>query len=87
MAALRDDIREVRKYITALDHGIRRLGEGFPLSMRLLREVHEQLMLGVRGGAAAPGEFRTTQNWIVRHVAVGCCLCPAPRRRDGTCTR
>ncbi|MDX2378962.1 MAG: Fic family protein [Acidimicrobiia bacterium] len=51
-------------YITALDHGIRRLGEGFPLSMRLLREVHEQLMRGVRGGAAAPGEFGTTQNWI-----------------------
>ena len=59
-----DDVQEVRNYITALDHGIMRLGEGFPLSLRLLREVHEKLMAGVRGRYATPGEFRHSQNWI-----------------------
>jgi Fic family protein len=61
---LRDDVGEVRNYITALDHGIARLQEGFPLSLRLLRETHERLMSGVRGGYATPGEFRRSQNWI-----------------------
>ncbi|MEW6155533.1 MAG: Fic family protein [Actinomycetota bacterium] len=61
---LRDDVQEVRNYITALDHGIERLRGGFPLSLRLLREAHERLMTGVRGGSATPGEFRRSQNWI-----------------------
>lgn len=61
---LHDDVREVRNYITALDHGIARLDEGFPLSLRLLRETHERLMADVRGGYATPGEFRRSQNWI-----------------------
>ena len=61
---LHDDVREVRNYVTALDHGILRLSEGFPLSLRLLREAHERLMSGVRGGYATPGEFRRSQNWI-----------------------
>lgn len=64
VAGLHDDVREVRNYIAALDHGIGRLNDGFPLSLRLLREVHEQLMAGVRGGHATPGAFRTSQNWI-----------------------
>ncbi len=64
VGGLRDDVREVSNYMTALDHGIRRLDGGFPLSMRLLREVHEHLMTGVRGGDATPGEFRKSQNWI-----------------------
>jgi len=64
VSKLHDDVQEVRNYITALDHGILRLGEGFPLSLRLLREVHEKLMVGVRGGYATPGEFRRSQNWI-----------------------
>jgi len=61
---LRDDVQEVRNYIAALNHGIERLSGGFPLSLRLLREVHELLMTGVRGGHATPGEFRRSQNWI-----------------------
>lgn len=57
------DIREVASYVVALEHGVERLRE-LPLSLRLVRELHEKLMRGVRGDAAAPGEFRRTQNWI-----------------------
>ncbi len=58
-----DDLQEVQNYITALDHGIKRLSE-LPLSLRLIREMHKHLMQGVRGGHATPGEFRHSQNWI-----------------------
>ncbi len=64
MGELSNDVQEVRNYITALDHGIARLRSDFPLSLRLLRETHERLMTGVRGGHATPGEFRRSQNWI-----------------------
>jgi Fic family protein len=57
------DVREVSNYVTALEYGLVRLDE-FPLSLRLIREIHERLMRGVRGDAARPGEFRSTQNWI-----------------------
>ena len=59
----RDDLREVRNYVVALEHGLSRLAE-LPLSLRLVREVHEQLMRGVRGDSGAPGKFRRIQNWI-----------------------
>ena len=58
-----DDIKEVQNYITALEYGIERLNS-LPLSLRLVREIHARLMEGVRGGNAAPGEFRRSQNWI-----------------------
>lgn len=58
-----DDIREVGNYVTALDYGIKRLNT-LPLSLRLIREVHKNLMEGVRGDHATPGQFRKTQNWI-----------------------
>lgn len=57
------DVNEVINYTAALNFGIARLAE-LPLSGRLLREIHEILMTGVRGGHATPGAFRTTQNWI-----------------------
>jgi Fic family protein len=57
------DVREVRNYVEALEHGLRRLPE-LPLSLRLVRELHERLLRGVRGGQATPGEFRRSQNWI-----------------------
>jgi Fic family protein len=57
------DLREVANYVTALEYGVERLRE-LPLSLRLLRELHERLMEGVRGGHATPGEFRRSQNWI-----------------------
>jgi cell filamentation protein, protein adenylyltransferase len=58
-----DDLKEVGNYVTALEHGIRRLPK-LPLSLRLIREIHAKLMRGVRGEAATPGEFRRSQNWI-----------------------
>lgn len=57
------DLREVGNYVLALEHGIRRL-KALPLSLRLIRELHERLMEGVRGNVATPGEFRRSQNWI-----------------------
>jgi Fic family protein len=57
------DVREVGNYIRALEHGMARLRE-LPLSLRLVREIHAQLMEGVRGEQATPGEFRRSQNWI-----------------------
>ena len=59
-----DDVREVSNYVAALDHGLRRLKEGFPLSLRLLREIHEILIAKGRGSSQTPGEFRRSQNWI-----------------------
>jgi Fic family protein len=58
-----DDLREVANYVTALEHGIKRL-QSLPLSLRLICELHEKLMQGVRGSHATPGEFRRSQNWI-----------------------
>jgi Fic family protein len=57
------DVWEVANYVAALDHGLARL-KSLPVSLRLLREVHERLMKGVRGDHATPGQFRRTQNWI-----------------------
>jgi Fic family protein len=57
------DLQEVQNYIAALDYGMKRLAD-LPLSLRLVRELHERLMAGVRGHHATPGEFRRSQNWI-----------------------
>jgi Fic family protein len=57
------DVREVRNYVDALEYGLQRLRD-LPLSLRLVRELHERLMRGVRGDRATPGEFRRSQNWI-----------------------
>lgn len=57
------DVREVANYVRALETGLRRLKE-LPLSLRLIREVHAELMEGVRGEGLTPGEFRRSQNWI-----------------------
>lgn len=59
-----DDAREVSRYVKALEHGLKRLRGGFPLSLRLIREVHEVLMRDARGGHLAPGEFRRGQVWV-----------------------
>lgn len=59
-----DDVVEVSNYIAAMEHGITRLREGFPLSNRLLREMHAILMSKGRGRDKLPGEFRRSQNWI-----------------------
>jgi Fic family protein len=59
-----DDVQEVSNYVAALEHGMTRLRDGFPLCNRLLREMHEQLMRKGRGSNKEPGEFRRSQNWI-----------------------
>ena len=57
------DVREVLNYVHALEYGLERIKE-FPLSLRVLRELHEHLINGARGEHLTPGEFRRTQNWI-----------------------
>lgn len=59
-----DDVVEVSNYIAALEHGLKRLQEGFPLSNRLIREMHAVLLSRGRGSEKSPGEFRRSQNWI-----------------------
>ncbi len=59
-----EDAREVSRYVSALEHGLTRLRAGFPLSLRLMREVHKVLLGGGRGSRLTPGEFRRTQVWI-----------------------
>lgn len=59
-----DDVVEVSNYIAALEHGMARLRESFPLCNRLLREMHAKLMARGRGSEKVPGEFRRSQNWI-----------------------
>jgi Fic family protein len=59
-----DDVREVSSYVAALDHGLRLLEEGLPLSLRLFREIHGVLLTKSRGSNQTPGEFRRSQNWI-----------------------
>jgi Fic family protein len=68
------DVHEVRNYVVALQYGIDRL-QSLPLSLRLVRELHQRLMQGVRGDRATPGEFRRSQNWIGPH---GCTPANAP---------
>lgn len=57
------DVREVANYVRTMEYGLERL-KTLPVSGRLVREIHEHLMKGVRGGHATPGDFRRTQNWI-----------------------
>lgn len=59
-----DDVTEVSNYVAAVEHGMRRMRGGFPLSLRLLREMHEILLKSGRGTGKQPGAFRRTQNWI-----------------------
>ena len=59
-----DDVVEVSNYVAALNHGLRRLRENFPLSNRLLREIHGVLLSRGRGSGKTPGEYRRSQNWI-----------------------
>jgi Fic family protein len=59
-----EDVQEVSNYVAALYHGLKRMREGFPLSLRLIREIHEVLLSHGRGSDKGPGEFRRSQNWI-----------------------
>ena len=63
-AVPKEDVEEVSNYVAAVQHGLRRLHGGFPLSLRLVREIHAILLKGGRGANKTPGEFRRSQNWI-----------------------
>ena len=59
-----DDVQEVSCYVAAMEYGLKRIREGFPLSLRLIREVHGELLHSGRGAGKQPGEFRQSQNWL-----------------------
>ena len=59
-----EDVQETSNYVAALTHGLERLRGGFPLSLRLIKEIHSILLQKGRGSEKTPGEFRTSQNWI-----------------------
>lgn len=59
-----DDVVEVSNYVAALEHGLKRIRGGFPISNRLIREIHKVLLSRGRGSGKDPGEFRRSQNWL-----------------------
>jgi len=80
-----DDVVEVSNYIDALEHGLDRLGNGFPLSNRLLRELHARLLARGRGADKQPGAFRTTQNWLGGTRPGNAAFVPPPPGRIQDC--
>ena len=79
------DVQEVSNYGVALRHGLDRMRGGFPLSLRLLREMHDKLMQGARGGQSSPGEFRRSQNWIGGSRPGNAVYVPPPVPEMGNC--
>jgi Fic family protein len=59
-----NDVQEVSNYVAAMNHGLKRLKGGFPLSLRLMKEIHAVLLSKGRGSTKMPGEFRRSQNWV-----------------------
>ena len=79
------DVREVSNYVAALDHGLKRLAEGFPLSRRLICEMHGILLAEGRGQHADPGEFRRSQNWVGGTRPSNANLVPPPVKNMHNC--
>jgi Fic family protein len=83
-----DDVEEVSNYVAALQHGLQRLREdNFPLSLRLIREIHGVLLRGGRGASKDPSEFRTIQNWIGGKSPALAGFVPPPPERLAGCLR
>lgn len=80
-----DDVVEVSNYVAALDHGLARLREGFPLSNRLIREIHGVLLSRGRGAGKDPGEFRRSQNWIGGGRPADAAFVPPPHTAVPAC--
>lgn len=80
-----EDVRQVSDYVAALDHGLDRLRGGFPLSLRLLREIHGVLLRSGRGSHKAPGEFRRSQVWIGGSRPGNARFVPPPTDKVGEC--
>jgi len=79
-----DDVEEVSNYVSAMEHGLKRLREGFPLSVRLFREMHRELLAGGRGSHKQPGELRQSQNWIGGTRPGNAAFVPPPPDRVAT---
>ena len=80
-----EDVQDIKHYVKAMNYGLKRLSE-LPLSLRLIREVHEQLMYGARGGMpASPGEFRQSQNWIGGTTPATARFVPPPKQELMRC--
>jgi Fic family protein len=80
-----NDVQEVSNYIAAMDHGLKRLSEGFPLSLRLIKEMHRELLSRGRGDSKQPGDFRKSQNWIGGTRPGNAMFVPPPPDRLMTC--
>jgi Fic family protein len=80
-----DDVAEVSNYVAAMEHGMKRLREGFPLSLRLIREMHAILLQSGRGASKQPGEFRRSQNWIGGTRPGNALFVPPPLNRLNEC--
>jgi Fic family protein len=80
-----DDVEEVSCYVSAMNHGLKRLRGGFPLSLRLIKEIHKTMLSSGRGSKKAPGEFRTSQNWIGGTRAGNATFVPPPPHRVIEC--
>ncbi len=80
-----DDVVEVSNYVAALEYGLRRIREGFPLCNRLIRETHAELLARGRGSDKTPGEFRHSQNWIGGSRPATARFVPAPAHAVAEC--
>ena len=81
-----EDVAEVSRYVEAMTHGLQRLRDGFPLSNRLLREMHGILLAAGRGAQKTPGEFRRSQNWIGGTRPGNAAFVPPPPQEIERCT-
>ena len=84
-AAPYGDVEEVSSYVKALNYGLERLRGGFPLSLRLVREIHAILLQSGRGSRKQPGEFRSSQNWIGGNRPATAIYVPPPPHRLMEC--
>lgn len=80
-----NDVHEVSNYVAALSHGLARLNEGFPLSLRLVKEIHAVLLTKGLGSSQTPGEFRKSQNWIGGTRPVNAAFVPPPAEQVIKC--
>ncbi|HXW89994.1 MAG TPA: Fic family protein [Terriglobales bacterium] len=80
-----DDVEEVSDYVAAMQHGLRRIAGGFPLSLRLIREIHAILLRGGRGANRTPSEFRRSQNWVGGTRPGNAAFVPPPPERLTEC--
>ncbi len=82
-----NDVREASNYVAAMEYGLQRLRDGFPLCNRLICEIHEKLLSQGCGAGKSPGTFRTSQNWIGGARPGNASFVPPPPERLADCLR